>query len=79
MTIALIIAGIILVSLFMKTHARHRSPAKAAVVNMMPYTEALFAAAAFFGTVRVNMYTVFVALTLGLPGTCAITLGGLLL
>jgi len=79
MVIAVIVAGIALFSVFMSSHARHRSPARAAVLNMLLGIASLVAAAALFGGIKVNLFTAFAALTLGLPGAGLIVLGSLLL
>jgi len=75
MTAAVIIVGAALFAVFMKTHARHRSPAKAAVTNMLLGAGSLCAASLFLGGISVNLFTTFAALTLGLPGTALIILG----
>jgi len=77
MLVAVIITGALLFAVFMKIHARHRTPAKAAVFNMLAGTAALCAAAFMFGGIRVNVFTEFAALTLGLPGVALIMLGKL--
>jgi len=74
MTVITIITGIILFAVFMRTHSKHRRPALAAIANMLLGTAGLIAASMIFGGIRVNIYTVFAALTLGLPGAAAITI-----
>jgi hypothetical protein len=63
-----IILAVVLFSVFMILHCRHKSPAKAAVMNMLLGVLSLAVSAPLFGA-AVNVYTVFTALTLGVPGT----------
>jgi low temperature requirement protein LtrA len=62
-----IIIAAILLAVFMRAHFRHKSPAKAAVSNMILGAAALVLITPI-ATVAVNVYTVFAALTLGVPG-----------
>jgi hypothetical protein len=74
----LIIAVIALVmfAVFLRAHSKHKSPAKAAISNMVlgVLSLALFAPIV---SAAVNVYTVFVALTLGIPGTALVVLGSI--
>ncbi|MCL1831979.1 MAG: pro-sigmaK processing inhibitor BofA family protein [Oscillospiraceae bacterium] len=58
---------------FMAIHARHKKPLKSAVVSMTTGVAAL-AVAAYALSVTVNIYTVFAALTLGVPGAVLVAI-----
>jgi hypothetical protein len=69
----LVIITIILFIVFLKTHSKHKSPAAAAIINMVLGVLSLSIAAPF-ADAAVNVYTVFTALTLGVPGTVLVIL-----
>ncbi|MCL2754931.1 MAG: hypothetical protein FWD35_04355 [Oscillospiraceae bacterium] len=73
-----ITTAVILFFAFLSLHSRHRKPAAAACVNMILGAGTLILAAPLAG-VAVNLYTLFAALTLGVPGTVAVVLGTLIL
>ena len=60
--------AIAMLILFLRLHMGHRKPVRAAVCNMLLGVGALVAVAAVFDTLSVNVGTVFVSLTLGVPG-----------
>jgi len=74
----LIVTAIVLFAVFLKTHSRRKKPAKAAIINMILGSSSLVLSAAVFSA-AVNVYTMFVALTLGVPGTVLVVLGNFLL
>jgi predicted membrane channel-forming protein YqfA (hemolysin III family) len=76
-TVLLILLAVALFAVFMRAHSRHKTPAKAAVVNMILGVLTLAVIAPIL-SVAVNWFTVFVALTLGVPGTALITLVALI-
>ena len=69
---------VILFGFFILIHAKHKSPLKAASANMTLGTISLIAAALTVGA-AVNVYTMFVALTLGVPGGVLIAVATLFL
>jgi hypothetical protein len=69
--IILILSAVVLFSVFLAAHSRHRSPAKSAIVNMVTGVLSL-AIIAPIASVAVNLFTVFAALTLGVPGTALV-------
>ncbi|MCL2633731.1 MAG: hypothetical protein FWD34_04365 [Oscillospiraceae bacterium] len=78
MIVLVIITAIVLFAVFMKTHSLHKKPLQTAIVNMLLSTGTLLAVSAFL-PVNVNIYTMFIALTLGIPGNVLVILGTLLL
>ena len=73
----IIISAIILFAVFLFSHSRHKTPAKAAVANMVLGVLSLVLFAPIVSG-AVNIYTVFTVLTLGLPGTVLVILGSVL-
>lgn len=73
-----IIAGFFILYYFIKTLVKSNNPLKKAAFSMLTGAGALAAAsffAGFFGAqIAVNIYTVFIALTLGAPGVILIIL-----
>jgi len=65
-------------AVFISVHAKHKNPLKAAAGNMILGTLSLMLAARIIG-VPVNLYTMFTALTLGMPGTVLAAIGTLFL
>ena len=65
--LVLILVMIVLFAVFIKTHSRHRFPARIAVANMLLGTVTLAGVSVVF-SVTVNFYTTFLSLTLGVPG-----------
>jgi hypothetical protein len=77
MLIIIIIAAVLFAA-FMLLHSRHRKPAAAAVANMILGAGTLALLAPLTGT-AVNLYTLFCALALGVPGTALVVLSGLVM
>ncbi|MCL2037278.1 MAG: hypothetical protein FWG83_07855, partial [Oscillospiraceae bacterium] len=61
----LIITAIVLFIIFLKTHSKHKKPVQAATANMIMGVVSLVLASSIF-SVTVNVYTVFISLTLGI-------------
>jgi hypothetical protein len=76
MLIPVILAAVLFAG-FMYLHSRHRKPLKAAVANMILGVATLILAAPF-ASASVNLYTVFISLTLGVPGTILVVLEALI-
>ena len=76
--VILIILAVVLLGAFLVLHSKHKSPAKAAIANMVLGAASLVLIAPLVSA-AVNLYTVFTALTLGLPGTLLVALGTVLL
>jgi len=74
----IIITAIILFAIFFIAHSQHKTPAKSAVANMVLGVLSLVLFAPIL-SVSVNIYTVFAALTLGLPGTALVVLCSVLI
>ena len=74
----LLILGVGFFTFFIILHSRHKKPLPAAIANMVLGISGLILIAAFI-PVSVNIYTVFTALTLSLPGVILVALGTLLL
>jgi len=72
----IIISAVVLFAAFLLLHSRHRKPAAAAVANMVLGSATLALFAPFAGA-AVNLHTLFISLTLGVPGTLAVVLAGL--
>jgi membrane protein CcdC involved in cytochrome C biogenesis len=72
-----ILVGLALFILFIKAHSRHKHPAKVAIVNMI-FGVLSLAIVAPFVQASVNVYAVFTALTLGVPGAVAVAVVSLL-
>ena len=72
------IVAIALFALFLRVHSRQKRPAKSAILHMSLGSAGLVIAA-IVTPVAVNVYTMFAALTLGIPGTVLVVLGNLLL
>ena len=73
----IIITGLVLLilfTIFLKVHSRHKKPLKAAVINMFAGVSALVLVAPL-ASAAVNVYTVFTALALGVPGAVLVVLG----
>jgi hypothetical protein len=68
-----VIAALVLFAVFMKLHSRHRKPLKAAAANMVLGVATLLLAASLVSA-AIDFRTVFVALTLGVPGTVLVVL-----
>jgi hypothetical protein len=75
--ILLIMIAAVLFAVFLKIHSRHKSPAKAAIANMIIGVLTL-AVIAPIASLTVNVYTVFLSLTLGIPGTALVVVTNLL-
>ena len=73
LNLVIVITAIILFAVFLSTHSRHKTPAKSAIANMVLGVLSLVLFAPIL-SVSVNVYTVFTALTLGLPGTALVLL-----
>ena len=73
----LIILGAILFIVFIKAHSRHKKPLRAAVISMVPGVLSLVLIAPVI-SLPVNVYTVFVSLTLGIAGTALTAIGSVL-
>jgi hypothetical protein len=71
------VLAIVLFAGFLKLHSRHRRPLKAAVANMILGVSTLILAAPL-AEAAVNLYTVFLVLTLGVPGTMLVIVGTLI-
>jgi len=76
--IFLIITALILFAVFLKTHSKHKTPAKAAIVNMLLGTATLILISPL-ADAPVNIYTMFTVLTLGIPGTILIAIGAIVM
>ncbi|MCL1823391.1 MAG: pro-sigmaK processing inhibitor BofA family protein [Oscillospiraceae bacterium] len=76
--IIFICVGLILLLNYIKTLIRSKSPVKNAVLSMMTGAGALIAVSLIVGLLKaqvaVNLYTVFISLTLGVPGVALILL-----
>ena len=70
----IIIVFVILSGIFIKLHSKHKKPLRAAVGNMVLGTASLLTASILL-SVKVNMFTMFISLTLGVPGTILVVLG----
>ncbi|MCL2639094.1 MAG: pro-sigmaK processing inhibitor BofA family protein [Oscillospiraceae bacterium] len=76
LNVIFILLGVVLLFNFIKVLSESKSPLKRAVTSMLTGIAALAAAsliAGFFGAqIMVNLYTVFIALVLGIPGVVLI-------
>ena len=75
--VVLVIVAIVLFAVFLKTHSKHKSPARSAIMNMALGVLSLSIVAPLI-SVTVSVYTVFVTLTLGVPGTLLVVIGNFL-
>jgi len=75
--LVLIIVGLVLLVMFLIVHSKSKSPAKTAVANMVAGVLSLVLFAPVVSA-SVNIYTVFAALTMGVPGTALVVLGTVL-
>jgi len=78
MNIILIITAVILFAVFIKAHSRRKSPARAAIANMVLGTLLLVLVSPLIDS-AINIYTMFAALTLGIPGVVVVVAGKVLL